>query len=192
MPAVFLHRFTGWTGCLDVGVWIPAFAGMTALNRSYAIALGGVGGRLQGPFSSAHGELVEPSTAGTSILRQAQDEREKRASFDKLRMSGKNGYDERGNGYVVTLQSSWAGWGDDCKVLFHPLMVSLSNHQPPERASFDKLRMSGGKGYDGRGNGYVVTLQSSWAAGVALTGWAGRGRLCLLLTWANRASPSGI
>ena len=44
---------------------------------------------------------------------------------------------------------------DDCKVLFHPLMVSLSNHQPPERASFDKLRMSGK-------NGYVVTLQSSY------------------------------
>ena len=34
-------------------------------------------------------------------------------------------------------------------------MVSLSNHQPPERASFDKLRMSGK-------NGYVMTLQSSY------------------------------
>ena len=26
----FLHRFTGWTRCLDVGVWIPAQAGMIA------------------------------------------------------------------------------------------------------------------------------------------------------------------
>ena len=41
-------------------------------------------------------------------------------------------------------------------------MVSLSNHQPPDRASFDKLRMSGKNGYqderengyDERGNGY--------------------------------------
>ena len=32
---------------------------------------------------------------------------------------------------------------DDCKVLFHPLMVSLSNHWWPGKASFDKLRMSG-------------------------------------------------
>ena len=56
---------------------------------------------------------------------------------------------------------------DDSKVLFHPLMVSLSNHQPPERASrFDKLRMSREKwlGMSG-GNGYVVTLQSSWLPG---------------------------
>ena len=28
------------------------------------------------------------------------------------------------------------------KVTFHPLMVSLSNHKPHQRASFDKLRMS--------------------------------------------------
>ena len=28
------------------------------------------------------------------------------------------------------------------KVTLHPLMVSLSNHKPHQRASFDKLRMS--------------------------------------------------
>ena len=31
---------------------------------------------------------------------------------------------------------------DDCKVLFYPLMVSLSNHRWLVWASFDKLRMS--------------------------------------------------
>ena len=32
---------------------------------------------------------------------------------------------------------------DDCKVQFKLLMVSLSNHERLERASFDKLRMNG-------------------------------------------------
>ena len=32
---------------------------------------------------------------------------------------------------------------DDCKVLYIMFMVSLSNHGWVERASFDKLRMSG-------------------------------------------------
>ena len=31
---------------------------------------------------------------------------------------------------------------DDCKVIFYPLMVSLSNHRWLVWASFDKLRMS--------------------------------------------------
>ena len=32
---------------------------------------------------------------------------------------------------------------DDCKVRPKPFMVSLSNHERLEQASFDKLRMSG-------------------------------------------------
>ena len=35
-------------------------------------------------------------------------------------------------------------WQDDCKVRSKPLMVSLSNHEQLEQASFDKLRTSSG------------------------------------------------
>lgn len=34
---------------------------------------------------------------------------------------------------------------EDCKVHPNPLMVSLSNHVVPERASLDKLSMSGSR-----------------------------------------------